>query len=232
MARQSDRSTGRPRRRKKNQASKSRRLYWIAGAAAAGAIAVVALVILAWFMLRPRFGPPDKLTAPEQFVVYNASEEVFHVSVPKEWKLDSGGRKNAYWVSAERGGAKIKVYESFTGSLLGDIAGAGHADPNARDELLPVSRVHEMKKRTIADDYSDYREEPAVTVETKFGKVRRSAFTAKAGLSEKVRGYRATALGSNTQISVLCTCAPGDWDTLEPAFARVIASIGPGPGGG
>src|SRR5687768_17674408 len=30
----------------------------------------------------------------------------------------------SYWVSAEKGSATIKVYESLVGSLLGDIAGA------------------------------------------------------------------------------------------------------------
>src|SRR5262249_59371004 len=137
----------------------------------------------------------------------------------KGWQLQSGGRKSAYWVSAEKGGATIKVYESLTGSLLGDIAGAGQADPNVSDELLPVSRVHNMKQKTFAEEYSNYREDPAVTVETRFGKARRSEFTAKAGLGGKVRGFRATALGAITQISVVCICSPGDSDALAPAFA-------------
>jgi hypothetical protein len=230
MARQSDRRAERPRRRKKNRAGKSARGYLILGGAVA-AVTLLALVITGAFLLRSRFGP-EKMTPPEHFVTYDSPEDVFHVSVPKGWKLESGGRKSTYWVSAEKGGATIKVYESLVGSLLGDIAGAGPLGPDVRDELLPVSRVHEVKRRTFAEEYSDYREEPAVTVETKFGKARRSAFTGRAGLGGKVRGYRATALGAMTQITVVCTCSPGDWDTLEPAFARAIASIGPGAAGG
>jgi hypothetical protein len=198
---------------------------------ALGAVALIALVVVAAVLLRPRLGPP-KVTAPEQYAVYNSPEDVFHVSLPKGWKLESGGRKGQYRVSAERGAATIQVYESLTGSLLGDIAGAGQPDPNVRDEFLPVSRVHEIKQQAVSEEYGDYREEPAVTVETQFGKARRSAFTARAGLGGKVRGYRATALGTMTSIGVVCTCPPGDWDTLEPAFARVIASLGPGTAGG
>jgi hypothetical protein len=230
MTRRSDRPEGRSRRRNKKRAGKSGRGLLILGAAA-GAVALLALVIVVAVMLRQRLGP-EKMTAPEQYVVYNSPEDVFHVSMPKGWKLESGGRKSAYWVFAEKGGATIKVYESLTGSLLGDIAGARQADPNVSDELLPVSRVHEIKQKTLADDYSNYREDPAVTVGTQFGKARRSAFTAKAVLGGKVRGYRATALGTMTQITIVCTCSPADWDTLEPAFARVIASVGPGTDGG
>lgn len=199
--------------------------------AAAGAVVLVIVVVVAGLLLRQRFATP-KVTAPEQYAVYNSPEGVFHVSLPKGWTLESGGRKGQYRVSAEKGSATIQVYESLTGSLLGDIAESGNRGMTVPDELLPVSRVHEVKRQTIAEEYRDYREEPAVTVETQFGKVRRSAFTAKAGMGGKIRGYRATALGAMTSIAVVCTCPAEHWDTLEPAFARVIASIGPGAAGG
>lgn len=230
MTRRSDRPAARPLRRKKNQAGNSGRRYLILGGAV-GAVILVSLMIVAGIVLRQRFATP-KVTAPEQYAVYNSPEEVFHVSLPKGWTLASGGPKGHYRVTAEKGGATIQVYESLTGSLLGDIAEAGNRDMKVPDELLPISRVHEVKRQTVAEEYRDYREEPAVTVETQFGKTRRSAFTAKAGLGGKVRGYRATALGAMTSIAVVCTCPSEDWDTLEPAFARVIAGIGPGAAGG
>jgi hypothetical protein len=228
MARQSDQPAGRPRRRKKGRSGRSSRVYWIVGGAVGG-VALLALVIAAVVVLWPRLGP-GKMTAPERYIAYDSPEDVFHASMPEGWRFQSGGRKGQYWVSAENGGAAVKVYESLAGSLLGDIAGAAQPDPNAGDELLPVSRVHEVKRKLLAEEYADYREEPAVTVGTGFGKARRSAFTARpAGLGGKVRGYRVTALGAMTQVTVVCTCSPGDWDALEPAFARVIASVGPGP---
>src|SRR5262249_9220470 len=154
MTRRSDRPAGRPRRRTKDRAGKSGRGYLIAGAAV-GAVALVVLVLVAGLLLPQRRGP-EETTTPEQYVVYNAPEDVLHVSMPKGWQLQSGGRKSAYWVSAEKGGATIKVYESLTGSLLGDIAGAGQADPNVSDELLPVSRVHNMKQKAFPEEDSNY----------------------------------------------------------------------------
>src|SRR5436190_13361882 len=145
MTRQTDELEERPRRRKKSRSSKSMRTYLILGGAA-GAVALLALVIGVVVLLWSRFGP-EKMTAPEQYVIYNTPEDAFHVSMPKGWGFKYGGRKDLYWVSAEKGSATIKVYESLIGSVLGDIAGAVQPDPNAPDEQLPVSRVHEFKPK-------------------------------------------------------------------------------------
>jgi hypothetical protein len=230
MKRHSDQPSERPRRRTKSRPGKPGRGYLILGLAV-GAVALIALAVVGGVVLWSR-AVPAKMTAPERYAAYNSPEDVFHVSVPRGWKIQSGGRKGMYWVSAEKGSASIKVHESLTGSLLGDIAGARQDDPNAGDEFLPVSRVHEVKREVVAEEYGSYREEPAVTVATQFGKARRSAFTARAGLGGQVRGYRVTALGAMIQITIVCTCSPGDWDVLEPAFERVIASVGPGPASG
>jgi hypothetical protein len=226
MPRQTDETEDRPRRRKKSRSNKSLTRYLIVGGAV-GAVVLLGVLILAVLLLWSRYGPA-KTTAPAEYVIYNSPEDVFHVTLPKGWKFQYGGRKDTYWVNAEKGGATIKVYESLVGSLLGDIAGAAQPDSNGPDESLPVSRVHDFKQKLLAAEYGSYREEPAVTVETKFGKARRSMFNARGDLGQKLRGYRVTALGGQTQIGIVCTCSPGDWDVLEPAFARAIESVGAG----
>lgn len=229
MPRQTEEEEERPRRRKKNRSRKSSNQYLIIGGVV-GAIVFLAVLVAAVVVVWARYGS-EKVVAPDQFVVYNTPEDAFHVTLPKGWGFKSGGKKDLYWVSAEKGSATIKVYESLIGSLLGDIAGAVQPDPNAPDEALPVSRVHDFKQKLLAEEYSSYKEEPAVTVENQFGKCRRSTFTARGDLGAKLRGYRVTALGSLTQVTVVCTCSPKDWDTMEPAFTRVIQSLGPGHGG-
>ena len=37
-------------------------------------------------------------------------------------------------------------------------------DMNGPDETQPFARVHELKKAKYEDEYSSYKEEPAVTV--------------------------------------------------------------------
>jgi hypothetical protein len=116
------------------------------------------------------------------------------------------------------GGATIDIKENLAGSLVGDIAGAfnqGNQPPS--DDRLPVSKVHEQRRPEGA------KEEPAVTMETKFGKARCSAYT-----SGSKRGYRVTVLMHQTALDVFCECRASDWDVLRPAFDRFISSLGRG----
>lgn len=216
-----DEPVERPRRKKAKKPVKTNRNLWIFAGVGGGILAIILIVVLV-VVLIPKLGP-TKATTPTEFFPRDSTADVFHISTPGGWKTESGGLKNYTWLTSEKGSASVKVNESLAGSLMGDIAEAGRRDMNGGDEFLPVSRVHEFKKAAVAEEIPGYQEQPATTVTTGFGKGRRSAFAARG-----VRGYRATVLGTMTQLTVLCTCAPGDWDTLEPAFTRVIESIGPG----
>src|SRR5262245_57831833 len=110
MTRRPDQPAERPRRRKKSQPNKSIRGYIILGGVV-GAVAVLASVAAAVALLRQNAGS-SKVTTPERYVSYSSPEDVFHVSLPEGWKIESGGRKTLYWASAEKGRATIKVHES------------------------------------------------------------------------------------------------------------------------
>jgi hypothetical protein len=231
MSDESEDSGERPRRRRrKNKPEKSKTIYFVI-AGGVGLTLTLGAVILVIVLIALRSGK-DKLVPTTEYEGYDSPEDVFHIDFPKGWQVQGGGgRKNYYWASAERGSASIKISESLVGSLVGDIAGAATPDPNVSDELLPVSKVHELKKLQMPDEFDKYQEQPAVTVKTKYGKVRRSEFTATKGLGSKIRGYRATGLGVLTQLTIVCYCSTGDWDIAEPAFARSIESLSPGLGG-
>jgi hypothetical protein len=229
MKRDDDELEERPRRRKKKSKSQTPAMKYLLVASVIGTALVVVVVIVLAIVIVFRAGTA-KTPTPQEYVGYDAPEDVFHVDFPKGWNIQHGGMKTIYWATAEKGSASIKVHESFIGSLLGDIANAGTPDLNVPDEELPVSKVHEMKRILMDDDYTNYREEPAVSVRTRFGLARRSEFTGREGL-KKVRGYRVTTLAGQEQIRIVCTCSPSDWDNLEPAFNRVIESVGRGRSG-
>src|SRR5437870_3497415 len=96
--------------------------------------------------------------------------------------------------------------------FIAGIAAAGGRPVD--DDHLPVVQVHNMRR---PKDMPNYKEEPGVTVATRFGKVRRSAYT-----DGSRRGYRATALLTQTAFDIFCECRASDWDTLRPAFEHVI----------
>lgn len=211
-----------PNRRKKKSSNSSTTNYLIFGGIG---LAVVLLATVAILVIK--FAPRrtiEKLTPVEELVNCNSGEDIFHASLPQGWKIESGGIIHYSWVSAERASAKIKAEEGIAGSLIKDIVGQNY-DPNGPDEQLPISRIHEMKQQAFAEEHKNYREEPATTVRNGFGKSRVSAFT-----TNKVRGYRATSAAGEVQIGIVCTCAPADWDMLQPAFMKVIESAGPGRG--
>jgi hypothetical protein len=230
MRRDDDDLDDRPRPRKKKkkkppQGPNSKMILYISVGASVAIIFLMGVGALAAVLLT---SSSSKLTAPTEFGMYNSQEDVFHVELPKDWKIEGSGVRHAYWVEAKKGSASIKVEENAVSSLVGDIMGAVDNNPNKSDDELPVSKLHELKRQQFGEGYSRYEEEPAVTVRTGFGKSRRSAFSGKVSFIRKYRGYRVTTHGVDTQITVVCTCPAGDWDMLEPAFARVIESLGPG----
>jgi hypothetical protein len=229
-----DQEDDRPRRKKKKKRQSETNQKWIPYLIiGAGAFCVLMLligvVIVGVVVAR---SPSNKLTTPTAYENYDCPEDVFHVDLPKDWKIEGGGKKNVYFVTAKRGSAEITVNENLVGSLIGDIAGAATPDMNASDDRLPVSRVHEFKRKVFEEEYGKYQEDEAVTIRNGFGKTRRSGFTGTLGGLRKMRGYRSTSLGAMTQITAVCRCSAGDWDIVEPAFARVIESLGSGSKGG
>lgn len=225
MNREADELDDRPRRRKKKkkppQGPNSKMILYLSIGASMAIIFLLGAGVLAAVLLT---SSSSKLTAPTEFEMYNSKEDVFHVELPKGWKTEGSGVRHAYWVEAKQGSASIKVEENARSSIMGAVDN----NPNQSDEELPVGRLHEFKRQQFGEGYSSYEEEPAVTVRTGFGKSRRSAFSGKVSGIRKYRGYRVTTLGIMTQITVVCTCPAGDWDMLEPAFARAIESLGPG----
>jgi hypothetical protein len=201
-------------KKKKQKASRWPKLALFAG------LGVLTLGLAIWALVKLTGGaaPAQPVTAWERFIT---EENEFGFDYPANWKVRSYGLHDKREVDVTgSGGALINVKENLTGSLVGDIANAANRGREVEDELLPVARVHELRR---PQERRSYQEEPAVTVTTKFGKARRSAY--KDGSK---RGYRVTVLMHQTALDVFCECRASDWETLQPAFDRVIASLGRG----
>jgi hypothetical protein len=177
-----------------------------------------------WLYSRLASGGPTA-TAVSSYDTYQAPEDAFGCDYPSGWAVQREGVKDHYELTFSKGSASITISQSIAGSAVGDIAGAA-GDPGNDPERTPVARVHAFKQAMIAEKFSGYQEEAAVTVPGGFGPARRSAFTATGLLGRKLRGYRATTLGPMIQYDIVCQCPAADWEVLEPAFARVIQSLG------
>ncbi len=205
-------------RKKKKKKKKPARSRWPLYAGL-GALGVLGLVLTIWVVVKVTRGEPpaQPVTAFER---YSTEEKDLGFDYPKGWDVSEYGKQNQRHIEVKGGSAMITMKENLAGSLVGDIAGALGGGKEVPEELTPVAQVHEMRR---PKDSSSYREEPAVSVDTRMGKVRRSAYT-----DGSKRGYRATALMRQTALDVFCECRASDWETLRPAFERVIASLSRG----
>jgi len=218
MTNQDDRKDAAPTNRKKKKKKKQTTWGWplLVGLSIGG---LLALGLLVWLVVRFTAADPPAL-AVTAWEKYATEENEFGFDYPAGWKVKSYGIRNKREAEITSGQAAIIVKENLAGSAVGDIAKSLGGGKPVDDEHSPVAKVHEL---SYPKESSNYKEEPAVTVKTRFGKARRSTYTD--GLK---RGYRVTLLLHQTALHVFCECRVSDWETLRPAFEHVIESLGRG----
>jgi hypothetical protein len=176
-------------------------------------------------------GCSSPVPAPTSFETYNAKDGSFQCEYPADWEADGGG-KGYYWAKFTKGTAEIAVDVQVSGSLMGDIAASGMSmalpgvklSPEEMEAEAPVAKVHQIEKDQVAEQMGNYAEQPPQAVRPKLGDTRKSEFTA-AAFGGAIHGYRVTCLSRDKRIRVVCKCSESDWQTLQPAFDRIVESL-------
>lgn len=177
-------------------------------------------------------GCGGRAVVPSSYNTHKAADKSFQIDYPAEWKAEGGGTKLA-WASFTSGNAKIDVETGLTGSLIGDIAQSQNTilgvDPTKQTEggpdLAPARAAHDFEKPAFIDQ-TGFTEQDPVPVKTGFGDSRKSEFTGSGSFGGSIRGYRATALGRDKRVRIVCQCPEAEWETLKPVFDKVIESVG------
>ena len=172
-------------------------------------------------------GCGGNVPAPTAYVPCLDPGGQFACDVPKGWEVEAGGRPDSpsSFAKITQGNAKISVITDLGGSLIGDMAKAS-GNMLGGEAQHPSFKVHEMGLRRMKQEYTNYQErEPIPVKSTGLGEGRRSTFIADGGLGGKIYGYRATFLGGDRRIEVICTCPATNWKALKPAFEKVILSL-------
>lgn len=164
------------------------------------------------------------VAAPTSYANYENRDAGWACEYPEGWSADGGGKKNS-WAKFSMGSAKISLATDLTGSLMGDMASMGQKEGPATPEDYPVHKVHVADKDTVAQEYSDYKEEKPQEFNNSIGPARKSEFTASGGFSGPIHGYRATFLSRDRRFRVVCICSESDWPNLKPAFDKVLESF-------
>jgi hypothetical protein len=211
-----DEAPVRKKKKKKKKQKETSRWPLIAGLAGGG---VVVLVLLIFLMVK-MFSAPAAVapTAWEKLSVGEGNEFAFEH--PADWKVSEKGIRNKRDVQITKGNIKVTIDEKLVGSLIANMVQAAQGGREVPDDQTPAARVHAMRRPQDAS--ADYKEGPAVIVKTRGGsKAGRSEFT-----EGSLRGFRATILRHETVLDIYCTCRASDFDTLRPAFERIIESFG------
>ena len=154
------------------------------------------------------------------FEAFEASDKSFTGQGPAGWEKgagDAGGTIGR--VVFAKGDAKIRVSSSAASSFMADAMKSG---PTPAVEVL-----HTKGLEKLADYFSNPEPGPMKEMKSAIGDARYCEFTADGG---KTRGYRSTAVGPQRVIYVTASCPESDWETLKPAFSKVIDSIQNGSG--
>ncbi|HUG89497.1 MAG TPA: MJ0042-type zinc finger domain-containing protein [Planctomycetaceae bacterium] len=167
------------------------------------------------------FQPSAPIEPPAAWGTFEHPKNAFRCEFPDGWEqsVASGEVSSGRW---EKGSAKIYIRMGRASGALSDLARIG-ADPNEDDEsMTPSARLHEdpLIKNPVTDEYSNYEELSVSTVPSKLGDVRLSEFKASGW-----RGFRATTIGGQGVLRIVCHCRESDWDVCRPIFDRVIRSL-------
>lgn len=162
--------------------------------------------------------------APTSYASFTAEDASFSAQYPEGWATAGGSKAdNTFgWGEFQKGPAKIRITADMTGSVLGDIAGAGGMTGDDPDEQ-PVARVHYDGKEKYGADFDGYEEGPGEVVRSELGEGRVSKFATS---GQKIVGFRGTFLAKNRRITIMCQCPRRLWSRLEPAFVHVIRNVG------
>lgn len=166
--------------------------------------------------------------APASFSEYNAPDGTFACDSPDGWEVKGGGKRGPQWATFSSGSASVDITADLAGSLMGSIASSFTPDEmeEAAIELEPVHRIHEQGKDAAERKFSGYAEVGSPQVfDVRLGPARKSEFTASSAFGSGLHGYRVTVLGHDKRVTVYAVCSESDWDTLSPAYDRVLASL-------
>ncbi len=162
-------------------------------------------------------------------VDFSPKDSAFRLRYPQGWEKETGSRPdNTYsWGSFTTGASKIEVRADIQGSLMsGSDSNRGPQEEGS--ETAPVHRAHELYKRTISEEFSDYNEsKPTVFKGAKLGEGRVSEFTATTGslFKSKLRGYHVTLLTNDRRVSIICQCPDKEFAEYKPTFLAVCRSL-------
>jgi hypothetical protein len=169
------------------------------------------------------------LVMPTTYNTYDSKDGSFLIECPAGWEVKGGGNRGSAWAKFTSGSAEVTVDTDLAGSLMGDIAKSQLPilSIEGGENAPTIEKVHESDREAFDQEWGAKEGKP-VAVATRLGDSRKSEFTGAGMLGGTFHGYRVTALSRDKRIRVICRCSEAEWQSLQPAFDKMIASVAMG----
>ena len=165
-----------------------------------------------------------KILITDEFEHYNSKEGTFSCDYPKGWEAKGGGKGGPYWAEFKSGDAKIRI----NGSTIASLIAGDNRSSDMPTQLEPVHIFHtQVNMEAAQEKYGNYTELPGSPKEVAcvVGPARLSEFTATTTMGTELHGYRATIIGHNKDVKIICVCPTSKWDDVKPMFDQMFATL-------
>lgn len=171
-------------------------------------------------------GCQQKVAVPNKFKHWNSGDGAFALDYPFGW-LPQGGidknRGNSH-VIFEKGGINIRVDASFQQSVMGDLLGGAFDTTGLPDDAQPEAQLHAKNYEYYKENYTNYNELPAETIDIPIGSTRVAEFTATEGLST-IHGIRATTVTADKGVTFRAYAPESQWEDFKPVFYKLLEGM-------
>ena len=172
-------------------------------------------------------GCNEPVSAPKSFQDYTAKDGSFTCKYPAGWTVEGGGGSRGDYACTifSKGmpdpgrirprGLAFRRHEQVAESCGGRGGTAHRPGPPApeKGDRRGVHQLQGTRPEAVPDDRTGRGSQVQLR---RRGHARR----------EDLRLCRATLLANDKRITILCQCDATDWETLKPAFDKVIESLG------
>lgn len=167
---------------------------------------------------------------PTSYAPYYSKGGTFQCEVPESWEAKGGGKQGPEWAKISSGDALIHVRVGVAGSLMSDAVGGNIPGGGNLPQFEPVHIFHVAGVEMAEQEHEEYTELPGspVVLQCKLGPARISEFTARSAFGTDQHGYRATIIGHNRSLNVICICQESDWTALKPTFDKLFVTMDQG----
>lgn len=233
-------------KKKKDKKAQDKPAQGVSSGAMAGVviclIAAVGIVGFGAYVVLPKMLGGEKVEPPTEFERIHHLNGEFYVEVPTNWEREESANKPDVpeWLKVSQGSAVIEIRFDDSGTFVANAAGSGGnvtdlsqtmAGAGGRtmttnpSDPAPIRSLHDATGEAYAKAYRNFEDGNTTPYEMKYGDARIATCTFTEGINTKMKAMRISVYNGTKAWKILCRAREADFDSLKPAFEKVVQSM-------